>query len=119
MPILLRLDIKSFEKKLIKKTISTFQEFFQLSSKKFSKLFSLSKIQVQYFPIKRQKYTVLRSPHIDKKSREQFQLTRFHSAIIFQVTNISLFLYFLRFFSFFGIQLKICVKSLSYYPGGK
>lgn len=57
----------------------------------FSKLFffMFKSVKLSYFslPIKQNKYTILRSPHIDKKSREQFELK--HSYLV--LNELSLF----------------------------
>jgi small subunit ribosomal protein S10 len=108
MFVILRLNIKSFEKTLLKKAILTLQNLCELKQ-----LFGSATLE--FLPTTHQKYTVLRSPHIDKKSREQFQLTRFHSCFSVHVKNASLFLHILKFASFFGVQIKMSIKNLSYY----
>lgn len=87
----------------------------------FSKLFffMFKSANLSYFslPIKKNKYTILRSPHIDKKSREQFELK--HSYIV--LNELSLFsfannMFLLNSFKFFINNFKLEEKtdSLTY-----
>ena len=65
------------------------------------------------FPSSEKKLTVLRSPHIDKKSREQFQRHVYKSQIsVFSDKREipSLLLFLLRNSEFPGVQLKIASK---------
>lgn len=69
----LRIKLKSFDHILIESAID-------------SMLSSLSKVGVDIsgpipLPVHKKKYTVLRSPHVDKDSREQFEI-RIHKRII-------------------------------------
>nr|YP_006666417.1 ribosomal protein S10 [Trebouxiophyceae sp. MX-AZ01]AFQ93772.1 ribosomal protein S10 [Trebouxiophyceae sp. MX-AZ01] len=55
-------------------------------------------------------FTLLRSPHIDKKSREQFRLQTFHCQIQVPVPSkgrASLLLFLLRNGEFPGVELKV------------
>ena len=65
------------------------------------------------FPSSEKKLTVLRSPHIDKKSREQFQRHVYKSQISVSSGNReipSLLLFLLKNSEFPGVQLKIASK---------
>ena len=65
------------------------------------------------FPSSEKKLTVLRSPHIDKKSREQFQRHVYKSQISVFSDNReipSLLLFLLKNSEFPGVQLKIASK---------
>lgn len=66
--IYIKFKFKSFSKNNFKK----------LTPKIYAKVKSLSLINSSKdfasLPIKIQRYTVLRSPHVDKKSREQFEI---------------------------------------------
>ncbi len=113
---------------------SVFSDFFTLLKKKenysfnFSNLFSLyylmlfsklfffmfKSVNLSYFslPIKKNKYTILRSPHIDKKSREQFELK--HSYIV--LNELSLFsfannMFLFNSFKFFINNFKLEEKT--------
>ena len=68
------------------------------------------------FPSSKKKLTVLRSPHIDKKSREQFQRHVYKSQIsVFSANREipSLLLFLLKNSEFSGVQLKIASKFLT------
>lgn len=71
-----------------------------------------------YCPIKCRKFTVLRSPHIDKKSREQFEIKKFKTYIKIQISTVSsLFFLFniLKSLKLPGVETKIIVSFSSYY----
>lgn len=70
------------------------------------------------FPTIVKKYTVLRSPHIDKKSREQFEWKRYKKSIFLQFEKsylLSFFVFLLKNSSFPGVQVEINYKNLSFY----
>ena len=69
-------------------------------------------------PQKIKKITVLRSPHIDKKSREQFEIKHHKSVFIFDIENkpcAILFFECLKNSQIYGVELSIDVNSTSYY----
>lgn len=71
-----------------------------------------------FLPIIKKKYTVLRSPHIDKKSREQFEWKRYKKSItlFFQKRGaVSVFLFLLRNGSFPGVQVEMCYKHSTFF----
>lgn len=78
------------------------------------------KISVFSFAQKKKQFTVLRSPHIDKKARDQFQLC-IHKTII-QVNNVNeysflfIFLENLKNTKFLGIQMQIKINSNTFGP---
>ncbi len=90
----------------------------------FSKLFffMFKSINFSYFsiPIKRNKYTILRSPHIDKKSREQFELKHFY-VVLNELSFFNLldnpFLF--NSFQFFVQNFKLEEKSTLLYTDHK
>jgi small subunit ribosomal protein S10 len=64
-------------------------------------------------PSKIQKITVLRSPHIDKKSREQFELKRYHKFLKINTTtkhSVFLLINLLKNSNLIGIELEIKLK---------
>lgn len=85
--------------------------------------FIIKKLKINHFkvisiPAKKQKYTVLKSPHIDKKSREQFQWSR--NKIQFQIncdelSQYQLFLYLVQNLSLPGLEVEISLSFLSYF----
>lgn len=82
----------------------------------FSKVFFFmyKNATLSYFslPIKRNKFTILRSPHVDKKAREQFELKHFHMVLnelsLFSLTS-NPFLF--SFFKFFITNFKLEEKN--------
>lgn len=74
-------------------------------------------LKVISLPTLNKKFTVLRSPHIDKKSREQFEWTRYKKSIFLDFQKISvfsLFLFLLKNSSFPGVQIEINLKHSTY-----
>ena len=71
---MLRVNIKSFQWSHIQKTLFKINEIIVF--------LKLSNFKVIGLPIKKKLYTVLRSPHKDKKSREQFEFKRWKTQII-------------------------------------
>lgn len=122
--ISLRIKAKSFDGLYLAETEKYFQaitEFFPSeprSSPKplenpFTKLFS-----TQAYPIQMRKWIVVRSPHIHKKSREQFQLKVSSRIWEFHQKSFGwcyLFLHILKLASFPGIELEISINYTSYY----
>ncbi|BEI31774.1 ribosomal protein S10 (mitochondrion) [Bryopsis sp. KO-2023] len=65
-----------------------------------------------HFPIKKSIYTVVKSPHIDKKSREQFCKKQYKKKIITSSQNITalcILLHTVRISEFPGVQIKISI----------
>ena len=107
---MLRINIKSFQSSHIQKTISKIDEIISFLKLKNKIIIGL--------PIKKKLYTVLRSPHKDKKSREQFESKRWKAQIIINsVKNknmASLFFFLLKNSEFPGVELDICLVKTSY-----
>ncbi|RYX83612.1 30S ribosomal protein S10 [bacterium] len=64
------------------------------------------------------KITTLRSPHIDKKSREQFEWKRQKAQISFDLNSapqISFVLFVLNHSRFPGVEIEIGVESKTYF----
>ena len=64
------------------------------------------------------KFTVIRSPHIDKNSREQFQIKKYKHLIELDALTEQqsiLFVEILKDAEFFGIELEIRIKILDYF----
>jgi ribosomal protein S10 len=66
-------------------------------------------------PIRQLKLTVLKSPHIDKKSREQFSI-KIHksqwSVKIAEFPQISFFLYLLKITEFPGLEVVVSIHDI-------
>ena len=72
-------------------------------------------------PIKMKKFTVLSSPHIDKKSREQFQMKYYKNKIIFFPTScqkshqqVTLFIENMKHIPFSGVQVQVQISYESF-----
>lgn len=71
-------------------------------------------------PLKISKYTVIRSPHIDKKSRDQFEI-REHKIILkhkeyWSLRTLYFFLENIKHNKFYGVHIQIKILSLSTGP---
>ncbi len=71
----IRISLKSFNHKLIEQACNLIK--ISLNSKKFSKKL----YGPVSFPTKKKKYCVLRSPHVDKDSREHFEIRLYKKLI--------------------------------------
>ena len=71
-----------------------------------------------FIPNKIRKITVLRSPHIDKKSREQFQIKKYKQVISISIKDPQITLLFLEILKnsqLHGIELEINIKFMEYF----
>ena len=96
------LNLKSFDLDSLKLTENYL--FFIFS------FFNLNQIQQKMGPKNCKKITVLRSPHIDKKSREQFQIITHKRTLFLTLSNknvVLLFLKILKNSQFRGVELDI------------
>lgn len=106
-----RVTIQSFDFHYIKKTkkeIFNILHFFQIQERK---------INTTSIPLTKQKYTVERSPHIDKKSREQFEIRRYKTAFCFTAINeisTQMIYSILKNLIFPGVQLTISIEFKNY-----
>jgi len=69
-------------------------------------------------PTKRSHITVLRSPHIDKKSREQFVLKRVQRFVRYtfqKAQDVYAFLFGLKNLECSGVELKVSLRSWNYF----
>ncbi|MDQ7779864.1 MAG: 30S ribosomal protein S10 [Planctomycetota bacterium] len=69
----IRIRIEAYDHKVLDKSVKEIVETAQRTGAKYSGPIPL--------PTKIERYTVLRSPHVDKKSREQFEI-RTHKRVI-------------------------------------
>jgi small subunit ribosomal protein S10 len=69
----IRIKLKSFDSRLLDKSV---EEIIELARKSNVKIIGPIPL-----PTKKEIYTVLRSPHVNKKSREQFEI-RIHKRLI-------------------------------------
>ena len=102
------LKLKSFHSYYINKFVAFF-------SKKFFLFFPLKKRQI-YLPQTIEKYTVLRSPHVDKKARDQFERRTYQRVLYWTLPysgkNKKAILFFLRIFracTSLAVGIEFCV----------
>ena len=111
-----RLSFKSFQYIYIEKSIQRIRRlltFWQIAA---------NQLQRNNSPTLRKKYTLLSSPHIHKKSREQFEWVRKKGEIIVQFhqrRHLLLLLFFLQKTQFPGVELKITLYSSTTLPSKK
>ena len=101
--------LKSFDLEFLNQT-----ETYLLSVFSF---FHLNLLKHQINPKKCKKITVLRSPHIDKKSREQFQILSHKKTLVVSIPNKkSLLLVFKisKTFKFLGVENEMTIEFLTY-----
>ena len=106
---IINVKIKSFDKQY--KAISTRKI---LDIAQFLGIQEISKIEL---PEKKKKITVLRSPHIDKKSQEQFEIRNYKTNIIFKIKQVNtslIFLEILKNSNMFGVEIEISLKFKGY-----
>ena len=103
--IKMQIHLKSYQYKFLQKA-------FDVVKHKLSSTYDNIHVHVQ--KTYQRKYTVIRSPHVHKKSREQFNLTEYH--LIFSIrSNYPKFLIaILKTVSFYGVQVKMTIESSSY-----
>ena len=98
----IQLKIKSFDPNYLNKCVSLIKNIVNtLEIKEYSEVF---------LPNKFRKLTVIRSPHIDKKSREQFQSVTHQRSINLVIDNYKvgkLFLNMCKELHVIGVQMKI------------
>ena len=102
--------LKSFDSLLIEKT--------QIKILQINNYLNTDLKRVASLPTLKRRFTVLRSPHIDKKSREQFEWKRYKKSIgvSFQKREtVSLFLFLLKNSSFPGVQMEINIKHSTFF----
>ena len=105
----INIKIKSFDKHY--KSISI-QKILEIAE--FLEIRNITKLDL---PLKNKKITVLRSPHIYKKSQEQFELRNYKTNIIINSKQINvslLFLEILKNSSFFGVEIEISTNFKGY-----
>lgn len=91
--------------------------YFILQIKNKIKLYISFKGGQAFLPQRKSTYTVLRSPHVDKKSREQFERRTYNRVfrLEFMVTNIEnvfMFYYFIRKLTKLAVGLQIHISYL-------
>lgn len=99
------LNLKSFD---LNSLIRTENCLFSIFS-----FFKIQKIKQKMNPKNFKKITVLRSPHIDKKSREQFQIISYKRTLLLNLPSkilVLLFLEILKTSKFPGVESEILLE---------
>jgi len=102
----IEIKLKSFDTNFINSTVESIENI-------VTKL-GLGDIKQVFLKCKCKKWTLIRSPHIDKKSREQFEIKTYKRFLILKITQKNrIFFFFLilknAFFS--GLELEITLHS--------
>lgn len=84
-----RISLESFEVNSINQFIQDLNCFLNSRTKVYSNLTNFWSIKVVHLPTLKKKHTLLKSPHVNKTAREQFE-TRIHKRLICIQTNIPL-----------------------------
>ncbi len=101
----IRLRLEAYDHRVIDKTAAEIIESVRRTGSRF--------IGPVPLPTKLQRYTVLRSPHIDKKSREQFEI-RTHKRLLYIVNPSPETIESLRTLDLpAGVNIEIKVQGLS------
>ena len=107
----IHLYLKSFNNLYIEKTHT---KILQINNY----LKDLPQTSLVSLPTCKKKYTVLRSPHIDKKSREQFEWKKDKKSLTLffgKKKNLLFFLFLLKNSSFPGVQVEINIKHSTFF----
>jgi len=72
---LIEIRLSAYDSRLLNNGV----KFFISTCKKFTP------VNLAFFPVKTSKFTVIRGPHIDKRSREQFQIIKYSA--FFQISE--------------------------------
>ncbi len=110
----IHITLKSFEWHYIEKNVTFLQSLYLLLNKK--KTDSLVEIN---FPKKVKLFTVLRSPHIDKKSREQFHFKFYTKKLCITCNNIKqaiMLLFLIKNSQFPNVEIHVSFKYKSTFP---
>lgn len=103
------LKLKSFDLTSLKQTENSLVSILRF--------LGVYQIQQKMSPKNCKKITVLRSPHIDKKSREQYQIRshkRTFTATVLNKNIVLLFLKMLKNCHFIGTELEISMEYLTF-----
>ncbi len=85
--------------------------------KKMCSVSGAHKIKMVFLPQKKKHITVCRSPHIDKKSREQFLYKRYKVSLSFNCSSVSALhtvLFFFKTSYLPGIEYQLSVQEKAY-----
>jgi len=110
------ISIKSFELYYIENSIKIIEKMQFLVNKKTGNKLPLLNDKIISLPKKRKLFTVLTSPHIDKKSREQFEFVSYKKKILISAKNLNqaaLLIFLLKNTEFPGVEIEISLLHTS------
>jgi small subunit ribosomal protein S10 len=110
---ILSIKLKSFDTQRLKTSENQIQKLYQSISQKTAQDFGVIPL-----PEQRSHVTVLRSPHIDKKSREQFVFKKMQKLVQYKFKNqkaLNFFLLGLKCLECTGVEIVIQLRSWNYY----
>ena len=105
----LSLKLKSFDLDTLRRCEKSLLSFFTF--------FHIHEVKHQVHPQKCKKITVCRSPHIDKKSREHFQILTYKKTITSSSLSkplLLLVLEILNTYHFIGVEVELLLEFSSY-----
>lgn len=108
------INLKSFDYYFLEKSVKKIEKISFFLLRKHPKII--------YLPKNIKRYTLLRSPHIDKKSREQFQSNTYKLQIFIDIkeySNFSIFLFLLKHTIFPGIEMQISLRYNTFFKKKK
>jgi len=114
---LLSLKLRGFDAHRLKSGETQIQQLYTSISPKNTP-HNVHDVVIVSLPEQRSHITVLRSPHIDKKSREQFVFKKNQKLIQYKFKNqkaLNLFLLGLKCLECTGIEIVIQLRSRNYY----
>ncbi len=103
------ITVQGFDFIYIYKTIQKIQQILAF--------FEIRNISIFNVPSTKKKYTVERSPHIDKKSREQFEIKKYKTILTLKINNnitLQLISFILKNSIYPGIQISFSTEFRSY-----
>ena len=112
----LHITFKAFEGSLLERASNMLHRLVENIEKKWKKNQHFLNVRSVSLPLKRKRWTVLRSPHIDKKSREQFEIRVYKKLFLMQTNHknmMSLLLFLLKQSSFCGVQCRVKMQYTS------
>ena len=120
---MIEISIKAFEYPSIQKVKTQLDQFVKRTN--VSKMNANLQPQIGFlsFPKRIQRFTVIRSPHIDKKARDQYQLCTHKTVIRIEFPRnrhtgslLFVFLENLKNTPFSGVQMQIKINSRTFGP---
>ena len=100
--MVIKLHLVSHKSSLLETFISKLLDVTKLHRKSF---------KIVQLPTKRRIFTVLKSPFVNKKSRDQYGIDTYKRLVVLEITNLNVFSHFLKIASAKGVAFKITIKG--------